>query len=73
MAKKIQALDSWVSAHDAANLLSQKFNRPIDPKYIRTLSKRRFQPVRTQQMSNRLLYSKDDLEQVTIRQRAQKE
>lgn len=70
MAKKIQALDDWLSAHDAACLLSINHDRPIHPKYIRQLSKRRFQPVRTKQMSNRLLYSREDLEQCHIRQRS---
>jgi hypothetical protein len=69
MPVKIQALADWISAHDAAQLLSLKHGRPIDPKYIRRLSKRTKDPVRTKEMSNRLLYSREDLEQVTIRQR----
>jgi DNA-binding transcriptional MerR regulator len=68
MAKKIQALADWISAHDAARLLSLKHDRPISPKYIRLLAKRKNQPVRTQPSSNRLLYSREDLEQVTIKQ-----
>ena len=35
MVKKIIPLDSYVSAHDFAQLLSLKHDRPIDPKYIR--------------------------------------
>ena len=69
MPKKIVALADWLSAHDSAHLLSAKHGRPIDPKYIRRLSKRSKNPVRTQEMSNRLLYSREDLEQVVIRKR----
>ncbi len=69
MPKKIQALADWLSAHDSAQLLSLKFERPIDPKYIRRLSKRTKDPVRTQPSSNRLLYNRDDLEKVTIKKR----
>lgn len=69
MAKKIQALADWLSAHDAAQVLSLNHDRPISPKYIRSLAKRKKQPIRTQQMSNRLLYNRDDLEKITIRQK----
>lgn len=69
MVKKIMALADWLSAHDAAQLLSLNHGRPIEPKYIRTLSKRAVNPVRTKQMSNRLLYNRDDLEKITIRKR----
>lgn len=67
MVKKIIPLDSYISAHDAAQVLSLKHDRPIDPKYIRSLSKRKKNPVRTQPSSNRLLYSREDLEKVTIK------
>ena len=69
MAKKIQALADWLSAHDSAQLLSLKFERPIDPKYIRRLSQRAKNPVRTQPSSNRLLYSREDLEKVIIKEK----
>jgi hypothetical protein len=69
MVRKIMALADWLSAHDAAQLLSLKHERPIQPKYIRSLSKRSKNPVRTQQSSNRLLYNRDDLEKITIRKR----
>ncbi|OLD63831.1 MAG: hypothetical protein AUF65_01095 [Chloroflexi bacterium 13_1_20CM_50_12] len=69
MVKKIQALADWISAHDSAQLLSLKHERPISAKYIRTLAKRKKNPVRTQEMSNRLLYNRDDLEQIIIKQK----
>lgn len=67
MVKKIIALNEYISAHDAAQLLSAKQGRPISPKYIRSLSKRTKNPVRTQQMSNRLLYSREDILACTVR------
>ena len=69
MPKKIQALADWLSAHDSAQLLSLKHERPISPKYIRSLSKRKRNPVRTQEMSNRLLYNREDLEKVMIKKK----
>jgi hypothetical protein len=59
-------LQDYAAACEAAEILSQKLGRPISPKYIRRLSKRKHNPVRTQPSSNRLLYSREDLEQVTI-------
>lgn len=69
MVKKIVALTDWLNAHDAAQLLSAKHGRPISAKYIRSLSKRTRNPVRTMPNSNRLLYSREDLERVTIKKR----
>jgi hypothetical protein len=69
MPRKIQALADWISAHDSAQFLSLKYERPISPKYIRSLSKRAKNPVRTQEMSNRLLYNREDLEQVVIKKK----
>lgn len=69
MVKKIQALADWLSAHDSAQVLSLKHDRPIDPKYIRSLSKRKKNPVRTQPSSNRLLYNREDLEKVVIKKK----
>jgi len=70
MVKKIQALADWLSAHDSAQLLSLNHERPISAKYIRTLSKRKRNPVRTQEMSNRLLYNREDLETVMIKKKS---
>jgi len=42
---------------------------PDITKYIRSLSKRKKQPVRTQEMSNRLLYNREDLEACVVKQR----
>jgi hypothetical protein len=70
MPKKIQALADWLSAHDSAQLLSLKHKRPIHPKSIRQLSLRKKNPVRTQEMSNRLLYNRDDILNCDIKEKA---
>lgn len=69
MPKKIIALADYISATDAASVLSQKLGRPIASKYIRKLANRKKHPVRTQPMGNRLLYSREDIEATTIRER----
>jgi len=69
MVKKIIALSDWISAHDAAQLLSVKHERPISPKYIRSLSNRKKNPVRTQPMGNRLLYHRDDILAAIVKQK----
>jgi len=69
MPKKIVALADYISASDAASLLSEKLGRPIASKYIRKLANRKKQPVRTQPMGNRLLYNREDIEAATIRLR----
>jgi predicted CopG family antitoxin len=70
MVKKIIPLDSYISAHDAAELLSEKLGRPVSSEYIRKLARRKKQPVRTQVRSNRLLYNREDLETVTIKKKS---
>jgi hypothetical protein len=69
MVKKIVALTDYITASDAAYLLSLKHERPISPKYIRLLAKRVKNPVRTQQKGDRLLYSREDLEKVVIKKK----
>jgi hypothetical protein len=72
MPAKIQALADWISAHDSAQLLSLKHERPISAKYIRSLSKRKKNPVRTQEVSNRLLYNRLDILASDVKQKAKK-
>jgi hypothetical protein len=69
MSKKITPLDTYISAHDAALLLSAKLGRPVSSEYIRKLARRKKNPVRTEQRSNRLLYNREDLEQVVIKKK----
>jgi hypothetical protein len=70
MTKKIIPLADWISAHDAAQLLSLNMGRPIASRYVIKLSRRKKNPVRTQIMSNRLLYNRDDILASTVKQKA---
>jgi hypothetical protein len=70
MAKKIVALSEYISASDAAQILSAKHGRPISVDYARLLSKRKKQPIRTEWLNNRLMYNREDIEACVIRQRS---
>jgi len=69
MVKKIIPLDSYISAHDAAELLSDKLGRPVSSEYIRKLARRKKNPVRIEERSNRLLYNRDDILASTVKQK----
>lgn len=69
MAKKIIAFVDYMTAAAAAAYLSEKFGRPILPKYIRKLATRKKNPVRSVPSGNRYLYLVADLDQVQIRLR----
>jgi hypothetical protein len=66
MAKKIAALSDYITAQESAHLLTLKHGRPIDPKYIRQLTKRKKNPVLSHRVGDRLLYLRTDIEQVII-------
>ncbi len=72
MVKKITSLTDYISAHDAAQILSKKHGRPISPKYMRLLAKSKGQPIRTEWLGNRLMYNRIDIQNVTIRKRENK-
>ena len=72
MGKRITRLEDWISASDAAQLLSAKMGRPINAKYIRSLSQRKRQPVRTVVMSSRLLYSREDILSCEVKEHGKK-
>jgi hypothetical protein len=69
MPKKIIPLAGWISAHVAAQLLSDKMGRPIPSRYVVKLSRRKKNPVRTQEMGNRLLYHRDDILASSVKRR----
>jgi len=70
MPKKLNRLEDYISAHDAAQLLSLKMHRPIQPQYIRQLAKSKKQSVRTQSKgSHYQLYNRDDILACTVRQK----
>ena len=69
MPKKITPLSDFISAGDAAQLLSAKLGRPIGSKYIRSLSKSKKQNIRIEHMGNRILYNRSDILAANIKQK----
>jgi hypothetical protein len=66
MTRKLNRLEDYLSSREAADLLSQKFNRRIDPDYIRKLKN-----VRSRKANERCyLYNREDLEQVVVKQKS---
>ena len=72
MVKKIEPLSNWITANDAASLLSLKLGHPIASRYIRQLAKSRRQPVRTRSLGYHQLYHKADVESANIKQKKRK-
>jgi hypothetical protein len=70
MTKKINKYEDWITANDAAQLLSDKLARPVAPRYIRQLAKRKRKPVRTQSLGYHQLYHRDDILASTVKQKA---
>jgi len=65
MTRKLNRLEDYISSREAASILSRKFNRRINPDYIRKLKN-----VRSRKANERCyLYNRDDLEQVVIRKK----
>src|SRR5947209_2300308 len=58
--------EDWISAHDSAQFLSLKHERPIPPSYVRQLAKSKKQPVRTRSLGYHQLYFKDDILAATV-------
>ena len=69
MTKKIIPLDAYIPARTAAQLLSLKHGRPIQPKYVRKLASRKKNPVRAQRVGDRLLYNREDIEATVVKQK----
>lgn len=65
MTRKIERLEDYISAKDAAVLLSRKLGRNVDPDYIRRLKN-----VRTHRVNaTTKLYARDDIMASNIRKR----
>lgn len=65
MTKKIIPLADYITAKDAACLLSEKLGRRIDPSYVRKLKNMR----RVLINATQYLYNRHDIMQVQIRQK----
>jgi 20S proteasome alpha/beta subunit len=69
MTKKVDRFENWISASDAAQLLSEKSGRRVDPEYITKMAKSKKQPIKTRPMGNRLLYNREDILASKVKQR----
>jgi hypothetical protein len=67
--KKKEDIRDYISAHDAAQLLSIKHGRPIRPDYISKLAHSKRRRIRVCQIGDRLYYHRADIEATTIRER----
>jgi len=65
MTRKIERLEDYISAKDAADILSKKLGRKIDPDYIRRVKNIRFVKVN----ATTKLYHKGDIQASSIRKR----
>ncbi len=72
MTKKIEPLSNWMTANYAASLLSAKMGFPVQPRYIRSLAKRKKKPVRTQSLGYHQLYNRGDVLASDIKQKAKR-
>ena len=68
MPRKIDRLEDYISAKDAADILSKKLGRKIDPDYIRRVKNVRFRKVN----ATTKLYHQQDIEACIIRKKARK-
>ena len=69
MTKKIEPLSNWITANSAAHLLSAKMGFSVQPRYIRSLAKRKKKPVRTQSLGYHQLYNRDDVLASDVKQK----
>lgn len=69
MTKRIEKLDDYISAGDAAKMLSERLGRPISNRYLSSMAQRKKNPVRTKPMGNRFVYNRADIEQATVTQK----
>lgn len=70
--KKIENINDYLTAHDAAQVLSISHGRPIRPDYINRLARSKKRSIRTARFRDRIMYHKEDIAGVTIRQREHK-
>lgn len=65
----VEVSTDYISAHDAAQILSAKHHRPVRPDYISKMAASRKHSIRIARFRDRLMYHRADIEAATIRQR----
>jgi len=59
---------TWITGKQAATILTQRSGHPISDRYVRRLAERGV--IASQEITNRMkLYSKEDTEECTVRER----
>lgn len=62
MVRKIENVLDYISAHDAAQILSLKHGRPIRSDYISKMSQSKKHSIRTARFRDRIMYHRLDIE-----------
>jgi hypothetical protein len=62
MPKKIENIADYVTAHEAAQILSLKHGRTIRPNYISKMAKSRKHSIRVARFRDRLMYHREDVQ-----------
>lgn len=73
MTKKKPLLEEYISAEEAAKILSEKMGREISARNMYQLAHRKKNPIRTQVVGNRFVYNRSDTENTTIKEKQQVE
>jgi hypothetical protein len=68
--KKKEDINDYITAHDAAQILSLKSGRPIRADYISKMSRSRKHAIRTARYRDRILYHREDITACTITQKS---
>jgi hypothetical protein len=67
--RKKEDINDYVTAHDAAQILSLKMGRRVRPDYISKMAKSKKRSIRRVLMGDRWMYHRDDIEAATITQK----
>lgn len=64
-------LDDYITAHEAAQILSAKHHRPVRTDYISKMTRmKKYQPIRCKKIHDIYLYHRGDIENCQIGQRS---
>jgi hypothetical protein len=69
MPKKKEDINDYITAHDAAQLLSLKHGRPIRADFISKMARSQKHTIRIARFANRIMYHREDIAACTIRQK----
>lgn len=68
--KKKEDIHDYCTAQIAAQILSQKHDRPIRPDYISKMARSKRHAIRSVLVGDRILYHKDDIASCAITQKS---